>query len=591
METNKELYAPRVDPETPYDIIKDFHFDEKIGKWKTIIGQFIITLETSTLICKSSTLWLLRDLNGHTLEENKKVYSTYHFEVCSNQLLPVGNLKLFVTVELMNSTSKRSSTVMLRVDETVDDILNLKRFDTWCKDRSTRFYKFTETHQVFYEESLHGRLFKGFSFSIQNCHVDDKIDGPVWNVVVDMSKYINKAAPDQFVGLESTPIRSDYGVGIEPRHRAQGEPFWEQYRKGKITKSLGVYRYTPIDEYKNAKWYERNRVGGSGAYKWAGKEFASKGDDGRWKIRNIPPDKPIEGNCAMRMGSLYEESVMLTYLMNTQAHTKVSEYGWNDFASDVGHEKYYGASPDGIITDPSMTIDIVPARRLQTWKDAGVIPGDIDNFDSGLLEIKCSRRNDNMMDYYRIQCIWGMMIFDVYWAHLVKFQVDGTCRVYTMYRDFVHEEKLKNLIRDTRERVGKGIDYFTAIRHNSNKEFIKSMWGSARWYNEHQDMSSVVIKWDKPEITNYFKYKKNVYEESRLKWGDVDLSRPTLLLKYTERPKRRKFGDAECQYIETLRQSTNMVMDAIKDENTNRSQLFEHIRSCVDLLTKLMEIV
>ena len=571
-----------------WDRVGTFSADEVNGDLRLVIGQFLIILTATDEMKKS--VWRIRDLNSHTSEPNKKIHSTYHFEVTCDPPIDPTKVKGFLQIGLADPKVAKGGNpcTKLRVHANSTDRNKLGIFQSWVNSIE-RVYDFRLTHEMFLvgDKRLQTTRFGGIAFTLQNCHVQEGSKDPDWRLITDMGDYINTVVPGKFKGLERSPIRADYGVGLESWQRAQGAPFWEMYRKGKITRNpdKGKYKYRGRAEYlKLGGIGKLRRRGGSWAYKGIGKFISNN------------PNKPIESNRRMRIGTIMEEVVMLTTLVNSEDGMKVHERGWIDYPTPTKAEEMDGLSPDGIITDPTVLLSNVTKRRIEEWTTRGDIL-DIENntingasFSKGLLEIKVSECDENMRDYYRIQCIWAMKILNVYWAKLVKLHTKGDCRSYLMYRDFDKEEELTALLANTQARVCPTLSLVQSMKNPENVAWLRKMWGSATWFNEHKDLSSVTLDWKGPETSNYFGYLNNARIEISRSWEEVEQDTEPVNLFPPLQDTRT--GNSLEKKLKEIVQAHETLIDKLNNPmNTSNKSVSEIIEYNSDKLKELMGLI
>lgn len=572
----------------PWDTVTSFFVDKKNENLATVVGnRFILrlSLEDSSLMERK---WFVRDMGGHTKEYNPKVHSDYHFEITVEP--PVENpaaVKGMLVVswhgkrENQGSAHKGDPDFALRLSGVPTDIQNLQPFQSWAKNESERGYDFRPSHEVFYTGD---KQFSGFAFTMENVHVKEGCRSPDWQLRVDTGEFMKRAVKKRRKGLDSTPLRADYGKELEPWQRGQCEPFWYFWRTGKVDrdKESGEYHYRTKEQYEKEGGKEKlKRCGGSGAYKLAGK-FPSA------------PGEKVESNRAMRIGSITEDAVMLAVLLDSPDNVRIIERGWVDHPNPTKDEERDGTSPDGLIFDKAMHVIDVPEYRREKWEKAG-IKIDYDKntlngskFTKGLLEIKVSERDDDMRDYYRIQCIWAMRITGVYWARLVKLNTGGQCRSYLMYRDFEREKELLKIVADTKGRVGANMTLLQSVKHVNNTRWLKKMWGSAKWFNEHKDISSKTVRWDHPSIKAYFKYINNVRRDISLTFEEYkrrpDTKDQSLLAPQRELSERME------EHVASVEAAHKVLMDSFAlPGGVSGDAAASHIRHSVNKLMELMQ--
>lgn len=577
-------------PSCPWDVTTNFSLTDGDEYLSAHIGKFALTLNVPKSLMKNK--WSLRDMNSHTTEPNINVHTTYHFEITVDPPVPVDKVKGLLSVSFLgprkNNKSGSNEDFTMRLSGKPENFDNCAPFRSWVDGMPQRIYEFRLTHEAFYivdlTHKLKPLLFQGVAFTVQNCHVRENFKNPDWRLVTDAGDFMKRVISKRYKGLDRTPIRPDYGVELKSWQRAQGAPFWEMYRKGRIDQDEdnGTYMYLTREKFKELGGTSKlKRCGGSGAYKWAGKFVSDK------------PDKPIESNRKMRLGSILEEPVMLALLLDSPDDLNFFERGWVDYPTPTEDELRDGVSPDGILFDQTMTTSILPEYRRKKWEDQGWVIDDENNtvggakFTKGLLEIKVSEADDDMRDYYRIQCIWAMRILNVYWTRLVKLHTTGVCRSYLMYRDLDRENELIGLINKTQARIGPNCTLVQSLKHTENRQWLKKMWGSAKWFNEHKDLASKTVRWDKPEIKAYFTYLKNARSEIALSFEDLE-RRPQR--KDLFPTKRRHVGEEIEEKIQSLEKAHGEIIQTLAlPSGFSNETISSLIRHNVAELLALME--
>lgn len=581
------------DPTCDWNLQAQLAQDEERGLLWAVMGQFCIELRGPDKwpgpLPKGR--WTLTDLNGHTGQKDFAIHSNYYFELTVDPPLPLDEARLYLRVYIRGKEPEEYPPTALRVDGTGSENGPTANFVSWTKDSECRTYSFHPSHEIFYSPSEDGSTvgFRGFAFTLINCNIDETKRDPDWRLLVDTGDFMDRVVGKRRKGLKRTPLRADYGDGLASWRRAQGTPFWEMYRKGRIKLApdgKGLSYRTRAQYDADGGYLALSKLGGSGAYKWAG------------KYPEEDPSAPVPSNFRMRMGSILEEAVMLAVILDSTDDLAVTERGWIDFARPTSEdEKLWGLSPDGIIYDPTITVDTVTKFRREDWESGGHIIDDqantVDgvNFSKGLLEIKVSGTNDRMMDYYRIQCIWAMMVLNVYWARLVKFHTNGVCRSYLMYRDFTKERELVGLIARTKARIGDNCTYIQSVKHVENRQWLKTMNNSARWYNdpENRSKASCVIEFDRREIKAYFAYIRNVRADVAMGWPElVDTPRPTLFPQMQQRLQTNGLVEA----LEKVEKTHADVLDGIRNPGMYSAegsccQIRQNVQSLMELMEKI----
>ena len=476
------------------------------------------------------------DLQGnHEAEEDAlEVYDTFHFEVRFIRPLRPNEA---VTVKLYElhpaPTGKEpSSATLFKLDGHRDGEPKLFCPIRSVEDAEERLYQFHVGFNVFHEKQHgDGAGVSGVEFCVLNTHVDHtkpELD-PTWQLRVDDSYYIREVAPNCRGMLAQCPMNAVYLRDTTSEQWAQGDPAWYFWRKGRMIKdpATGILYLLDDEEYEEHGGREKlMRTGGSGAYKGVG-IFANYGD------------KRFVSSARTRLGSRLETPVCLAYCL-AYPDLEVTESGWIDRAGRFeGYHRDVGMSPDGLIKDPSVTWDSVYQGRrkkwLAEWKRRGMTPKQIEALGAdlpnrGLLEIKVTNGmkeyrgkvtyfdEADMKDYYICQITWNMMVHDLYWARLVKFNFrSGELRSYMIFRDFEREQRVLSTMKHVADLIrNDGIDMALAAKSAPAKEMQKTLWASAKWYNEHLDQCSVKLDtWRDPRVANIFKWRKRVRERLR----------------------------------------------------------------------------
>lgn len=125
-------------------------------------------------------------------------------------------------------------------------------------------------------------------------------------------------------------------------------------------------------------------------------------------------NKPMSAfqKSAMRLGTHSEDAIVLMYC-HTFPDRTFEEVGW---CPAPGHPIGWGASPDGIVTDPSMTWDQVPDPAIREGY------GNVVSITHGACEFKTSRTKLVVEPYFLAQIYMEMIALQVVWCDLVRYR-------------------------------------------------------------------------------------------------------------------------------------------------------------------------
>lgn len=222
-----------------------------------------------------------------------------------------------------------------------------------------------------------------------------------WEVSVDMTvQWLRtRFGQNRFHHLQFFPLDIDpsaYGLKVDPRTIPQRTPLWFKMR-GEVT--------------------------GTKAYKFMG----------YWS-----DDSPIDDRARanMRFGTYAEEYAIMLMLLS-RPHISISLLGW--CTAEQPYPIGWGASPDGLITDETMTWDVVPESIAKDF-----------DVKRGVLEIKSSRNKLSMEAYFIPQIYMEMISTKTCWCDLVRYmrsQNAHCARVYRIYRHTPTEQMLTDLLK------------------------------------------------------------------------------------------------------------------------------------------------
>lgn len=205
-------------------------------------------------------------------------------------------------------------------------------------------------------------------------------------------------------------------------------------------------------------WFKfRGAVTGSKAYTLLGFWVPTKDKDPRWRYGAGEQFTSFQ-RANMRFGAQSEDYAAIMYMMR-RPHTRLEMVGWCQAPKWLPSD--WGASPDGVIVDPTMTWPGDMSSELKAYyKDKGVT-----DITRGALEIKSSKRSLKMDAYFIPQVYMEMICLNVMWCDLVRYcqtsfsdpvthewRYGHKARVYRIYRDRETEEQLLKLLKYALER-------------------------------------------------------------------------------------------------------------------------------------------
>jgi hypothetical protein len=202
-------------------------------------------------------------------------------------------------------------------------------------------------------------------------------------------------------------------------------------------------------------WFKlRGAVSGSKAYTLLGYWVPTKAKDPHWSFEGGGASFNDTQKANMRFGSQSEDYAALLYMMKFP-QTRLEMVGWCN-APAPRFPADWGASPDGLIVDPTLTWKDMPACFNAS---SGMLP------TRGALEIKSSKTSLKMDAYYLPQVYMEMICLQTMWCDLVRYKRSSStdasthqwsyehkARVYRIYRDKETEEQLVSLLRYALER-------------------------------------------------------------------------------------------------------------------------------------------
>lgn len=191
---------------------------------------------------------------------------------------------------------------------------------------------------------------------------------------------------------------------------------------------------------RGALWKKlRGPVTGRKATTYLGYWVPTKEVDPNWTI-DAEPTFSDAATAAMRLGTQNEHIGVRIYL-DERPKAIVSAVGWCDVPKP--YPRGWGASPDGLIRDPTTAWSTIPADIQKYYVD------NLNAFDPsrGVLEIKVSQHSLAFSDYFLPQVYMEMIAAGVLWCDLLRYRPPANARIYRIYRHKPTEEQILGLIR------------------------------------------------------------------------------------------------------------------------------------------------
>lgn len=238
--------------------------------------------------------------------------------------------------------------------------------------------------------------------------------------LVDVHANTQLFPPAQYKFLNWFPCNVDpamYGLRIDPRTIPQRTPLWFKLR-GEVT--------------------------GTKAYTLLGFWVPTKSQEPNWSFFKPGTFTPF-AKAAMRLGSLSEDAALLTYFSHFKDR-KFEEVGWCGAPSPL--PKSWGASPDGLIhlSASSNGLDSLQSHLAEAGATTTTFPqSPTPEGGRGALEIKTSRSKLTMEAYFYPQIYMEMIVLNVQWTDLIRYQPGNGANVYHVKRDAKIEDELIRL--------------------------------------------------------------------------------------------------------------------------------------------------
>jgi len=198
-------------------------------------------------------------------------------------------------------------------------------------------------------------------------------------------------------------------------------------------------------------WFRVRGIGGTKASTLLGYWVPTKEADPQWTLHAEKVLGPAALDAAA-LGTQSEGTVTCGYLA-ARPTAVVSAVGWCDAPPALGGGgSGWGASPDGLIHDSTMTWDAVPEDIRKYLHPSSPRGGGMDPA-RGVLEIKTSRRHLSMEPYFLPQVYMEMLAARAIWCDLVRYRPPahatalGVARIYRVYRHQPTADLITGLMR------------------------------------------------------------------------------------------------------------------------------------------------
>lgn len=300
-----------------------------------------------------------------------------------------------------------------------------------------RTYKVYETYTLGQDggETTHSIYFQ-ISSSPPRRGGEEHPQNESYRICCDMSlKWLPKNLPHFVRGVRFFPYDIDiaqYGLKLDTPRIIQRTPIWFKVR---------------------------GEVSGTKAYQLIGFWVPTKQKDPTWTIDGDHVfDAKSKAN--MRFGSESEDKGLITYALHAKNVTKIGLAGWCNAPASAGLPLGWGASPDGLVVDPTHTWEKVPENigkylflppppsggEEGTPKGGDQTPPLAGGFDPtlGVLEIKSSPSKLSFEPYFFPQVYMEMISTHRIWCDLVRY-TPSKVRIYRIYRHKPTEETLISL--------------------------------------------------------------------------------------------------------------------------------------------------
>lgn len=248
-------------------------------------------------------------------------------------------------------------------------------------------YELFETHQLrTYMGKTIGSMYLTFE---NNMTLPDHEIGVYIELKVDMTLYmLPRLMPGEFLMWFPPDVDpSEHGIKVDPRCIPQ----------------------------RTKLWFKLRGISGTKAYTLLGFMIPKLGSEDAKNYNFYKSAIPFSSQqrAMMRLGSISEEYALLAYFSKYQ-HQRFQEMGWCPAPPKL-YPSGWGASPDGLLLDNTMTWNKVSPATASAYKPLGI------DVTRGVCEIKTSRTHTNMRAYYIPQMYMEMLSLECAWAHLLRF--------------------------------------------------------------------------------------------------------------------------------------------------------------------------
>jgi hypothetical protein len=216
----------------------------------------------------------------------------------------------------------------------------------------------------------------------------------------------------------------------------------------------------------------------------------------------------------VRKGRLAEDKIVITYL----SHYTQSIFSECGYYHHPANPTEWGASPDGIIHDPTVT-------KEDLFKNAPTLKKDFDvsKFDicHGVAEFKATSWECEFKPYFIAQCMWEMQSVNVLWCDIVRYSsgkwkrnpqtgkstLSGQkSRVFRLYRRKKADALLQSCVKRAMACRAKG-DKMAYLKLMQTKNFIKIREYCAK-ETAKGEKNAIDLPIDVPMFMSYKKFRE-----------------------------------------------------------------------------------
>lgn len=356
---------------------------------------------------------------------------------------------------------------------------------------------------------------------------------------------------------------ADYELEIDPRYIPQRCPLWFKMRAD---------------------------VSGSKSYKFVGFFIPPKtSKEGQnWSFNNPEPMTPFQ-KARMCMGVLSEDPMTAAYL--TRYPNRIfSEIGACSVPHNLGYPLNWGASPDGLVCDPDMTLSKIPQKYR---KHLGLYPGRFD-VTKGVVEFKASAKKLSLEAYFLPQLYMEMIATNTCWADLVRYKRTSTRDDTTGKWVYTHQFRVYRVYRHkpTEDMLVKCLRYASTNKHIlqdvvQQKQFkdLRSFFKEVSTQRSKSQFVTIKVK-NKRTGETYEKQKSNYdtitvtpelhelisrHTNTRISISRAGLPKSTKRRKTSTENKKEEMSGLEKMWLD-MENRFEMMKDMFHDASSNNSQ-------------------